>query len=69
LTARLAAAPVGGPGPRQQRRPYTTADVRYLAQHYPHSTAQACAAALGRTTGSLRFFLHQQPELRKQGRP
>ena len=58
------AAPEG----RQTRRPYKTSDYQYLAQHYAHATAAACARALGRTVGSLRGFLHEHPELHKQGK-
>ncbi|RZK31039.1 MAG: hypothetical protein EOO63_05180 [Hymenobacter sp.] len=53
---------------RQTRRPFTRADYTYLAQHYAHATAAACATALGRTVGSLRSFLHDHPELHKQGK-
>lgn len=64
-TARCALVPAGGP----LRRPYRTSDYRYLVQYYPHRSAKACATVLGRTVGSLRFFVSQHPELRKRGRP
>ena len=66
-TARPAGPEPPSSGPL--RRAYRTSDVRYLARHYPHATAAACARALGRTVGSLRNFIHRYPELRKQGRP
>ncbi|MBD2769678.1 hypothetical protein IC235_17445 [Hymenobacter sp. BT664] len=54
---------------RQTRQPYTTSDIRYVATHYPHTTAKACAAALGRTVGSVRQFIQARPELHKRGQP
>lgn len=64
--ARLASPPAGGPS---GRRPFTRAEYRYLARHYAHEPAAACARALGRTVGSVYHFLARHPELRKQGRP
>ncbi|WP_151088041.1 hypothetical protein [Hymenobacter baengnokdamensis] len=65
--ARLAQLPAGGRG--GPRRPYTRRDYAFLAQHYRHQTAAACARALGRTTGSVYRFVAGHRGLRKQGRP
>jgi hypothetical protein len=53
---------------RQSRRPYTSADYRYLVQHYREQSAPVLAAHLGRTVGSLYGFIADHPELRKQGK-
>ena len=53
--------------PSSRRRPYTTADYRYLAQHYAQATGPELAAMLNRTLGSLKGFIRANPELRKRG--
>ena len=53
--------------PPSRRRPYTTADYRYLAQHYAQATGPELAAVLKRTLGSLKGFIRANPELRKRG--
>ena len=72
--AGLATCQAGGTGgtrgsPDKQRRPYTTADVRFVVVHYPDRTAAYLARQLGRTVGSIRQFIARRPELKKQGRP
>jgi hypothetical protein len=52
---------------RQRRRPYTTTDYRYLAQHYAQATGPELAAVLNRTLGSLKGFIRANPALRKRG--
>ena len=47
------------------RRPYTTFDYKYLAQHYHTQPAADCAKHLGRTRASLYEFVARHPELRK----
>jgi hypothetical protein len=56
--------PFFNPPPR--RRPYTTADYRYLAQHYAQATGPELASVLNRTLGSLKGFIRANPELKKR---
>lgn len=51
---------------RPTRRAYSRADYHYLATHYSHAAAATCAAALGRTVGSVKYFINQHPELKKR---
>ncbi|MGY2133638.1 hypothetical protein ACW9KT_15520 [Hymenobacter sp. HD11105] len=50
-----------------RRRPYSRSDYHYLRRHYGHSSATSCARALGRTVGSLKYFINAHPELKKRG--
>ncbi|MCB2379824.1 hypothetical protein LGH70_19665 [Hymenobacter sp. BT635] len=52
----------------QSRRAYRTADYNYLLMNYGQKKAAACASELGRTVGSLKYFINAHPELKKRGR-
>ncbi|MDF7809938.1 hypothetical protein [Hymenobacter sp. YC55] len=52
----------------QQRRDYTMLDYQYMKEHYHTDSLASCAAALGRTVGSLKSFLQDHPELKKRPR-
>ena len=54
--------------PAAPRRPYTMRDYQYMQQHYRPRGLASCAAALGRTQGSLKSFLQDHRELLKRGR-
>jgi hypothetical protein len=52
---------------KQTRKPYRTADYNYIMAHYTSSKAVQVATKLGRTVGSLKYFINAHPELKKQG--
>jgi hypothetical protein len=53
---------------KQTRKPYRTADYNYIMAHYTSSKAAQVAGQLGRTVGSLKYFINANPELKKRGR-
>lgn len=56
------------PATHSTRRPYTRADYRHVLHNYTRSgvSAREVARQLGRTTGSLQFYISSNPELRKR---